>query len=95
MITAKIDVSKIDKSALYKGKKGTYLNVTLIEREDDFGNSHMVFQDIGKERREAGEKGPILGNGRTITHPDTKKAEQAPPKPAPQSPVEDDEDLPF
>ena len=30
IITARIDVQKIDKSRLYKGKKGTYLDIVLI-----------------------------------------------------------------
>jgi len=65
MQTLNIDVTKIDKNALYKGKKGTYLNLTLLENkdgEDQYGNHGFIVQDIGKERRDAGERGPILGN---------------------------------
>ena len=65
----KIDVTKIDKSALYKGEKGTYLDITLLDNRDgtdQYGNDGMVVQDIGKQRREAGEKGPILGNWKHI-----------------------------
>ena len=70
MIRGKIDVKKIDKSALFKGAKGTYLDITLIESPNDtYGNTHMIVQDIGKERREAGEKGPILGNGKEWRKP--------------------------
>lgn len=70
MISVKIDVSKIDKSALYKGAKGTYLNITLMDNQggetDEYGNDYWVVQDLGAERRKAGEKGPKLGNGRNI-----------------------------
>jgi len=65
MIKGKIDVTKIDKSALFKGKKGTYLDIALIETPNSkYSDTHMIVQDIGKERRDAGEKGPILGNAR-------------------------------
>jgi len=75
----KIDVTKIDKSALYKGAKGTYLDITLLDNRDgtdQYGNDGMIVQDIGKERREAGEKGAILGNWK---HLDSK------PQPAPNA----------
>lgn len=60
-----IDVSKIDKSKLYQGKKGTYLNCAVLLREtDQFGNDGMIVQDVTKEEREKGIKGAILGNGK-------------------------------
>lgn len=34
MIAINIDVTKIDKELLYKGAKGTYLNVTLKDNRD-------------------------------------------------------------
>jgi len=61
----KIDVKKIDKSALYEGAKGTYLDLTLMENRqgpDQYGNDGFIIQEIGQTRREAGEKGPIVGN---------------------------------
>jgi hypothetical protein len=70
MIRIKLNVSKIDKTALFEGKNGAkYLDLTLMENRngpDQYGNTHMCVQDLGKERRLAGEKGPILGNGKTI-----------------------------
>lgn len=74
----KIDVSKIDKNSLFKGEKGTYLDVTLMDNrdgQDQYGNDGFVVQDIGKARREAGERGPIIGNWKHVG--------QAPPKQAP------------
>jgi len=62
MRTAKLDVTKIDKTALFRGAKGTYLDIVFFDRPDQYGNDGFVAQDIGKERREAGERGPILGN---------------------------------
>lgn len=64
-----INVTRIDKSALYEGKNGKYLDLTLFENRDgrdQYGNDGFVTQDIGKERRVAGEKGPILGNWKEL-----------------------------
>lgn len=81
MITTKIDVTKIDKAALYKGAKGTYLDITLLDNKDgrdQYGNDGFVVQDIGKDRRAAGEKGPIIGNWKTIGQAAPKPAQAAP-----------------
>lgn len=87
----KIDVKKIDKSALYEGTKGTYLDLTLMENRDgpdQYGYDGFVIQEIGQKRREAGEKGPIVGNwkhvgksaqGRDRTPQDAYKTAKQPP----------------
>lgn len=58
----KIDVTKLDKSAFFKGAKGTYVDITLWENDqpDEYGNTHSAKQDMGKDRR--GEKTPYVGN---------------------------------
>lgn len=69
IIRASINTAKIDKSAMIEGKQGKYIAFTLLENrdgEDQYGNNFMIVQDIGKERREAGEKGAILGNGKFV-----------------------------
>ena len=59
----KIDVMKIDKAHLYKGKSGTYLDFAVWESTNEkHGNSHFLTQDVSKEAREAGAKGAIIGN---------------------------------
>jgi len=65
-ITLKIDVDKIDKDRLFKGKKGTYLDAVLFlnEEDDEYGNNGMIVQSVSKEEREAGTKGAILGNAK-------------------------------
>lgn len=58
-------------------KGGIYLNVDIIEGkngEDQYGYSHMITLDIGKDRRAAGEKGPILGNCKTLTFGQSAKS---------------------
>lgn len=68
MIAVKIDVTKIDKSHLFEGKNGAkYLDVVLIETPDSrYGNDYMAAQGLPKEARDAGEKGPILGNAKIL-----------------------------
>jgi hypothetical protein len=58
----KLDVTKLDKDAFFKGKKGTYVDLVIWENDqpDEYGNTHSVKQDMGKDRR--GEKTPYVGN---------------------------------
>lgn len=73
-VSLRIDVTKIDKSKLYKGAKGTYLDVTTFidtDNEDKFGNNGMVTQSVTAEEREAGTKGAILGNNKIFMNKDS------------------------
>lgn len=63
-IICKIDVTKIDKKHLFQGKKGTYLDAILIEKESEYGDDYMIVQGVSKEQRDAGVKGPIIGNAK-------------------------------
>ncbi len=68
-IELSIDVTKIDKSKLYQGKKGTYLSVTAfvdLDQLDQYGNSGMITQKTTKEEQEQGIKGAILGNSKVF-----------------------------
>ncbi|MCP3697411.1 MAG: hypothetical protein GY920_02415 [Aliivibrio sp.] len=68
-IELSIDVTKIDKSKLYQGKKGTYLSVTAfvdLDQLDQYGNSGMVTQKTTKEEQDQGIKGAILGNSKVF-----------------------------
>jgi hypothetical protein len=66
MIQVKIDVNKIDKSKLYNGKKGTYLDATLFlnDEVDQYGNHGFIVQSVSKEERESGQRGVVLGNAK-------------------------------
>ncbi len=88
MITIKIDVKKIDKSRLYEGAKGTYLNCIMIETPENEYGDFMIVQEVSKEEREAGTKGTILGNGKIFV-----KREQNEPNQEPQT--DEGSDLPF
>lgn len=96
-ITAKIDVTKIEKARLFKGAKGTYLDVVLIETPQSQYGDYMIVQSVTKEEREQGIKGPILGNAKIIGQ---KPVQQATPAQTPVSAggtqqVELDDDVPF
>ena len=86
-ISIKLDVSKIDKSKLFKGEKGTYLDATIIMKDepDRYGNIGMIVQNVSKEEREKGVKGAILGNVRYLT----KKQDSAPQQTQQYKPVDD------
>ena len=61
-LNVRIDVTKIDKARLYKGAKGTYLDLTTFvdtTNQDQYENNGFVSQSQTKEEREAGEKTPI------------------------------------
>ena len=85
-----IDVTKIDKKRLYKGKKGTYLNGLIVLRDepDEYGNDGFISESVSKEERESGVKGTILGNVSYII-------QEGKAKPEPKPDLSDDDDLPF
>ena len=78
IINASIDVTKIPKEALIKGKKGTYANVTVfINDETRYGNNASIAMSMSKEEREAGQEKVWLGNGRVVfTEGDVKVADK-------------------
>lgn len=93
IIKAQIDVTKINKGRLYKGKKGTYLNIVLLPTSSDqYGNDYAVKEDVTKEEREAGLQLPFIGNAKIAG----KKQEQQRPADAPEyKPDEADDGIPF
>jgi hypothetical protein len=65
ILKLKLDVTKLDKSAFFKGEKGTYcdLAVFINDEPDQYGNDASVKQDLGKDRRD--EK-LYVGNGKWV-----------------------------
>lgn len=64
-LSVRIDVTKIDKSRLYKGAKGTYLDLTTFvdtDQQDQYENNGFISQSTTKEEREGNVQTPILGN---------------------------------
>lgn len=102
IIRCKLNVSLVDKTKLFTGEKGKYMDITLLENKngtDQYGNDFMVVQDIGKEARERGEKGPILGNGKYVgaktSAPAPSQPAATPPASQPAFKPDDSDDIGF
>jgi len=65
IINASIDLTKVDKSKLVKGK---YLNlsVTINEKTDSYGNNVSLTLSQSKEERESKAPKTYLGNGKVV-----------------------------
>ena len=82
-ISLKIDVSKIEKDKLFKGKSGVYLDCTAfvdLDNQDQYGNNGMITQ---KWKDSQDGKTPILGNSRVFWREDSQSS-QSHPKRQPQ-----------
>lgn len=80
-ISLKINVSMIEKARLFKGAKGMYLDCTTfvdLDNLDQYDNSGMITQDVSKEEKESGTKGPILGNSKVFWKGEGKRSQSAP-----------------
>ena len=102
-ISIKIDVSKIDKARLFKGAKGTYLDLTTFIDTDNpgqYGDHGFISQSVSKEEREQNIQGNILGNCTVFFGLPQKQApqqQQQYQQQAQQQPTADeyDDDMPF
>lgn len=111
MIKFSLKLDDIEKEFIQHHKNGKkYLNLVAWERPDEYGNTHIIKQDLNKEQREQDKVDrvmrPIVGNldaSRLIE--DVKRTmagdAQPPSEPvaargsAPQSQQQDDFDPPF
>ena len=71
MITVKINLDKVDKSKIFQGKKGKYLDLVLWENKDfpqadQYGSHYLV-----KQSGEKGEKLDILGSAKIFEAKET------------------------
>lgn len=106
-ISIKLDVTKIDKARLFKGKTGAqYLDCTAfidIDNKGQYGDNGMVTQDVSKEEKQREIRGAILGNGTVFWRDDGQQIQQAgaaPVQPTPHNspPVDEGkqwDDVPF
>jgi hypothetical protein len=98
-ISITIDVTKIDKSALFKGKKGIYLTVVAWPNKDgvdQYGYDASVKQDLGKDRRD--EQTPFIGNAKIIKRKNTAPPPTPPPIPGKKTlyeEINDADEIPF
>ena len=89
IINIKVDVTKLDKNKFFKGKKGTYANITVAENmdgESEYGDTHYVFESQSKEERDAKTPKNYLGNGKEFFFNNNGRT---------QAPETVDDDLPF
>jgi len=64
-ISLSINLDKIEKQHIIQGAKGKYLDIRMfLSENNEYGNDYMAVQGVSKEKREAGERGPILGNAK-------------------------------
>ena len=93
-VNQSINLSKLDKSKLFKGKDGSmWANLTsyLDTEKDQYDNNGSIQQSLSKEEREQGIKAPYIGNNK-IFWTDSSNPE---PKPLEPTLSLEDEDLPF
>ena len=97
-VSISIDVTKIDKSKLFEGKKGTYLDLTTfidLDQKDQYDNNGFISQSQTREERDTGApKTPILGNCKVFY---TDGAQSAPAQVPAHQPAQEfkDSDMPF
>lgn len=91
LIQGKIDVTKIVKSKLFTGQKGTYLdvNIWINDKPDQYGNICSIEQKTAK-----GEDKIYLGNGKEYVPKEQLKTESSQPERI-TAPDEDPSGLPF
>jgi len=99
----------IKANAIFITEKTASMDVTLMTNRDgpdQYGNDGFATLDLGKERRLAGDRGPILGNWRDLDGGNQQggrdvpasEAVRRPPPATRQAPPADDEDdstIPF
>lgn len=69
IISASIDLTKIDKSKINNHKNGgAYYNIEIFikDEKDQYGNDCAISQSQSKEQREAKEKKVYIGNGKSV-----------------------------
>tara|TARA_B110000037_G_scaffold27879_1_gene33053 strand:+ start:43 stop:354 length:312 start_codon:yes stop_codon:yes gene_type:complete len=100
IINLSINLEKLDKSKIIKGKKGSYVNLTVFANDETkFENNASVAQSQSQEEREASKASgvypPYLGNGKVVYVSDAGVT-VAEKSSAPQESSSDDSgDLPF
>lgn len=94
-VNLKVDVTKLDKARFFKGKKGTYVDLTAfidIDNPNEFGDNGTISQ-----RGDKGEKMPIVGNTKVFWSDAGQAPQQAAPQQQPKfdDPKELDDNCPF
>lgn len=90
-ISIRCDVTKIDKSRIFVGDKGKYIDLTTFvdtENTSEYGDHGFISQSSTKEERADGVQTPIIGNVK-IFYIDNQQNQPNNSQPIP------DDDMPF
>jgi hypothetical protein len=71
----------IKANAIYMTEKTASMDVTLMgnrDGPDQYGNDGFATLDLGKDRRLAGERGPILGNWKDLDSGNQRQGRDVP-----------------
>lgn len=68
IISASIDLTKIDKAKIYEGKKGKYYPITVVLNDEpgQDGDSGYIMTEQTKEERDAKAQKQYLGNVKVV-----------------------------
>lgn len=68
IVSANIDLTKIDKSKIYEGKKGKYYPITIVLNDEpgQYGDSGYIQTEQTKEERDAKAQKSYLGNVKVV-----------------------------
>jgi hypothetical protein len=102
ILKANLNLAAIPKDKIYKGKKGSYLPITITINDElgNYGDNGPIIVEQSKEEREAKADKTYLGNVKVVwtngTNVATAPREGATAAPPPQAaPAAADDDLPF
>ena len=101
IMKANIDLNKIPKDKIYKGKKGNYLPIVITINDElgNYGDSGPIIVEQTKDEREAKVDKVYLGNVKIVwtngTNVDAAPKEDGQPQQLPRAVVLEDDDLPF
>ena len=79
LISASLDLSKIDKTRIVEGKNGAkYYNMVIVvnDEKDQYGRDVSIQEGQTKEEREAKKKVAYIGNGKTVFEKSSQAATQ-------------------
>ena len=104
ILNAKLNLSAIPKEKIFEGKKGKYVDVTIVINDEpgQFGDSGPLYISQSKEERESKAAKVYLGNvkvawtnGTNVEVPGKMPAPAFKPLPENQFNPEEHNDLPF
>lgn len=103
-ISLNIDVTRLNKSKLYKGAKGTYAKLTVFidpNETDQYGNHGGITEEQTKEEQAAKAKKNYVGNAKVFWTDTTEQArnegsqQQAATQQAPAGTQDFEDSIPF